>query len=133
MGHAPPTARGAGRRECSAGALDVTRRGRARASDCVRQYRQPAAGPLWRAATGTRDPDRDWREPRADSEAAPDRESTAGCDRRRSRGCDRGGLAIAIAAVGIDLLRAHGPATLPRLQEVRLDPRVAAFTAVTSL
>src|SRR3954453_16139408 len=44
-----------------------------------------------------------------------------------------GGLAIAIAAGGSDLFPAPGPATLPRVPEVRLGPRVAAFTPVPSL
>jgi predicted permease len=44
-----------------------------------------------------------------------------------------GGAAIAVAYGGIDLLRAFAPPTLPRVQEVRLDARVALFTAGVSL
>ncbi len=44
-----------------------------------------------------------------------------------------GGVATAIAYGGIDLLRAFAPAALPRVQEVRLDGRVALFTAGVSL
>ena len=43
-----------------------------------------------------------------------------------------GSLALAIAIWGVDLVRSHGPATLPRLKEVRLDGTVLAFTAVVS-
>ncbi len=43
-----------------------------------------------------------------------------------------GSLALAIAWWGVDLLRSYGPGTLPRLQEVRLDGRALAFTALVS-
>ncbi|HTS30007.1 MAG TPA: ABC transporter permease [Bryobacteraceae bacterium] len=43
-----------------------------------------------------------------------------------------GSLALAIAWWGVELLRSYGPASLPRLQEVRLDGRVVAFTALVS-
>jgi putative ABC transport system permease protein len=43
-----------------------------------------------------------------------------------------GGLALLLAYVGIDLLRRFGPESLPRLQEVRLDGHVLAFTAAIS-
>ncbi|HEY9142368.1 MAG TPA: ABC transporter permease [Bryobacteraceae bacterium] len=46
-------------------------------------------------------------------------------------------LAAGVAAVGIDLLKAYGPAGIPRLDEVALDGRVVAFAsmlvAVTAL
>jgi putative ABC transport system permease protein len=44
-----------------------------------------------------------------------------------------GAAAIGIAFWGINLLRAYGPPNLPRLAEVRLDARVAGFTAAVSL
>ncbi len=40
-----------------------------------------------------------------------------------------GGLAVLLAYWGIGLLRSFGPESLPRLQEVRLDGHVLAFTA----
>src|ERR1022692_5028935 len=43
-----------------------------------------------------------------------------------------GSLALAIANWGVELVRSHGPATLPRLKEVRLDGTVLAFTALVS-
>jgi putative ABC transport system permease protein len=44
-----------------------------------------------------------------------------------------GGLALALAWWGIELLRRLSPETLPRVQEVRLDMRVLAFTAAISM
>jgi putative ABC transport system permease protein len=43
-----------------------------------------------------------------------------------------GSLALAIAFWGVDLVRSHGPANLPRLKELRLDSHVLAFTALVS-
>ncbi len=39
-------------------------------------------------------------------------------------------LAVGVAALGIDLLKAYGPASIPRLDEVALDGRVMAFAAI---
>jgi len=44
-----------------------------------------------------------------------------------------GGLALVLARWGLVLLRSLGPETLPRLQEVRLDAHVLAFTAAISV
>jgi putative ABC transport system permease protein len=39
-------------------------------------------------------------------------------------------LAVGVAAIGIDLLKAYAPAGIPRLDEVALDGRVAAFATL---
>jgi predicted permease len=44
-----------------------------------------------------------------------------------------GAAGLLLAAAGVDLLVAIGPEDLPRLEEVRLDPRAGAFTAGVSL
>jgi putative ABC transport system permease protein len=44
-----------------------------------------------------------------------------------------GAAGIAVAASGIELLRAWNPGNLPRIQEVHLDARVLGFTLVVSL
>ena len=44
-----------------------------------------------------------------------------------------GGAGLLVALWGVDLLRAAGPAEIPRLQEVRLDAVVTSFTLAVSL
>jgi len=44
-----------------------------------------------------------------------------------------GAAGVAVAAAGIDLLRAWNPGNLPRMQEVHLDARVLGFTLLVSL
>jgi predicted permease len=44
-----------------------------------------------------------------------------------------GGLGLALAQSGIDLLIAMGPAKLPRISSIELDPTVLAFTATATL
>ncbi|HXS98020.1 MAG TPA: ABC transporter permease [Candidatus Limnocylindrales bacterium] len=44
-----------------------------------------------------------------------------------------GALGLALAYAGLQLLVAKGPATLPRLSEIGIDPWVLAFTAAVSL
>ena len=44
-----------------------------------------------------------------------------------------GALGLALADASLRMLIAHGPATLPRLSEIGIDPLVLAFTLVVSL
>ena len=44
-----------------------------------------------------------------------------------------GALGLALASAALRLLIAHGPATLPRLNEIGIDPLVLGFTVVISL
>jgi len=44
-----------------------------------------------------------------------------------------GAVGLALASVALRILRAHGPATLPRLREISLDPLVLAFAFGVSL
>src|SRR5437868_11588385 len=44
-----------------------------------------------------------------------------------------GAVGVALAYAGLLVLVAIGPANLPRLSEISLDPRTFAFTAVLSL
>ncbi len=44
-----------------------------------------------------------------------------------------GALGLALAYAALRMLIAHGPATLPRLSEIGIDPLVLAFTLVVSL
>ena len=118
-------------RPCSPSAVDVSVRSRlllmaligrrrVRAADCVRQSRQPAAGPRARTASRACRPHRDGGRTRATGSAVADRKPPACCGRRRRS-------VIAVAVASVPLLSQLVPTTLPIAASPSVDVRVLAL------